>query len=247
MIRTLFLRGLVAGLIAGLAAGVFAFAFGEPLIDRAIAVEAASNPAGHAEEALVSRDGQRIGLFLATGIYGLALGGLFGLVFAVARGRIRARSDIRLSVGLAGALFAAVVLVPFLKYPAAPPGVGDPATITERTLLYLTVVATSLLALLAAWRAARSVPEPRLRPVTALAVFAATVTIVAYVAAWRRRGSGVVSLGPALGLPPDLARGAGDPLGVARPRLRHRDTACRARRADRLSALPVLCSAPCRP
>lgn len=89
MIRTLFLRGLVAGLIAGLAAGVFAFAFGEPLIDRAIAVEAASEPAGHAEEALVSRDGQRIGLFLATGIYGLALGGLFGLVFAFARGRIR--------------------------------------------------------------------------------------------------------------------------------------------------------------
>lgn len=181
MIRTLFLRGLVAGLIAGLAAGMFAFAFGEPLIDRAIAVEAASEPAGHAEQALVSRDGQRIGLFLATGIYGLALGGLFGLVFAFARGRIRARSDIRLSFSLAGALFAAVVLVPFLKYPAAPPGVGDPATITARTLLYLTVVATSLLALLAAWRAARSVPERRLRPLTALAVFAATVAIVAYV------------------------------------------------------------------
>jgi Probable cobalt transporter subunit (CbtA) len=159
MIRTLFLRGLVAGLIAGLAAGVFAFAFGEPLIDRAIAVETASEPAGHAEEALVSRDGQRVELFFATGIYGLALGGLFGLVFAFGRGRVGARSDLWLSVGLAGALFAAVVLVPFVNYPAAPTGVGDPATITERTLLYLTVVATSLLALLAAWRAARSVPQ----------------------------------------------------------------------------------------
>jgi Probable cobalt transporter subunit (CbtA) len=184
MIRTLFLRGLVAGLIAGLAAGGFAFAFGEPLIDRAIAVEEVSEPAGHAEEALVSRDGQRVGLFLATGIYGLALGGLFGLVFAFARGRVRARSDLWLSVGLAATLFAAVVLVPLVNYPAAPPGVGDPATITERTLLYLTVVVTSLLALLAAWRVARSVPENApswLRPVASLAVFAATAATVAYV------------------------------------------------------------------
>jgi predicted cobalt transporter CbtA len=184
MIRTLFWRGLVAGLIAGLAAGAFAFVFGEPLIDRAIAVEAAREPAAHAEDALVSRDGQRVGLFLATGIYGLALGGLFGLVFAFARGRVRARSDLWLSVGLAGALFAAVVLVPFVNYPAAPPGVGDPATITERTLLYGTVVATSLLALLAAWRAARSVPQRAawwLRPLAGLAVFAATAAMVAFV------------------------------------------------------------------
>jgi predicted cobalt transporter CbtA len=183
MVRTLLLRGLLAGLIAGLAAGVFAFAFGEPLIERAIAVEEANEPVAHAEEALVGRDGQRIGMFLATGVYGLALGGLFGLVFAFARGRVRARSDLRLSVGLAGALFAAVVLIPFLNYPAAPPGIGDPATITERTLLYLTVVATSLLALLAAWRAALSVPEhagPWLRSGAGLAVFAGTAAIVAY-------------------------------------------------------------------
>jgi Probable cobalt transporter subunit (CbtA) len=102
----------------------------------------------------------------------------------IARGRVRARSDLWLSVGLAGALFAAVVLVPFVNYPAAPPGVGDPATITERTLLYLTVVATSLLALLAAWRAARSVPERAaswLRPVAGLGVFAATAAMVAFV------------------------------------------------------------------
>jgi predicted cobalt transporter CbtA len=183
MVRTLLLRGLLAGLIAGLAAGVFAFAFGEPLIERAIAVEEANEPVAHAEEALVGRDGQRIGLFLATGVYGLALGGLFGLVFAFARGRVRARSDLRLSVGLAGALFVVIVLVPFLNYPAAPPGIGDPDTITERTLLYLTVVATSLLALLAAWRAARSVPEhagPWLRSGAGLTVFAGTAAIVAY-------------------------------------------------------------------
>ena len=181
MVRALFMRGLIAGLVAGLAAGVFAFAFGEPLIDHAIGLEQANEPSGHAEPTLVSRDGQRIGLFLATGIYGLALGGLFALVFAVARGRVPARSDMWLSVGLAGALYAAVVLVPFLKYPAAPPGVGDPATITDRTLLYLTAVVTSLLALLAAWRATLAIPNHArswLRPIAGLAVFAGTVAVV---------------------------------------------------------------------
>ena len=181
MVRALILRGLIAGLIAGLAAGAFAFAFGEPLIDHAIAIEKANEPNGHAEAALVSRDGQRAGLFLATGLYGLGLGGLFALVFALVRGRVRARSDMWLSAGLAAALFVAVVLVPFLKYPAAPPGVGDPATITERTLLYLTMVATSLLALVSAWRAARGVPKhaaPWLPPMTGLAVFAGIVAIV---------------------------------------------------------------------
>lgn len=181
MIRALILRGLIAGLIAGLAAGAFAFAFGEPLIEHAIAIEKANEPSGHSETALVSRDGQRAGLFLATGLYGLGLGGLFALAFALVRGRVRARSDIWLSAGLAAVLFVAVVLVPFLKYPAAPPGVADPDTITERTLLYLTTVAISLLALVSAWRAARSVPKHApswLRPTTGLAVFAGIVAIV---------------------------------------------------------------------
>jgi hypothetical protein len=45
-----------------------------------------------------------------------------------------------------------VYLVPFVKYPANPPSVGDPTTIGTRTLLYVTVVAISLLAALAAAR-----------------------------------------------------------------------------------------------
>jgi hypothetical protein len=158
---------MVAGLGAGVAAGVVGFAFGEPLIGGAIGLEAAHG------DALVSRDGQRAGLFLATGLYGLAVGGLFALVFATARGRISARSDARLAAGLAAALFTAVVLVPFLKYPATPPGMGDPESITERTLLYLTVVTSSLLALLAAPRTARTAGR-----IAGLAVFAGTVACV---------------------------------------------------------------------
>jgi hypothetical protein len=47
-------------------------------------------------------------------------------------------------------------LIPFLKYPANPPAVGDPSTIRERTAAYFTLVALSLLAILLAWLAART-------------------------------------------------------------------------------------------
>ncbi|MFI6508912.1 CbtA family protein [Streptosporangium sp. NPDC050855] len=172
MITKLIVRGLVAGLLAGLLAAVFAYAVGEPGIDRAIALEeaaAAAAPAhdgtasgthsheagaaeaahSHGEEALVSRDGQRFGLFLALGLYGTAVGGLFALVYAAVRGRAGPRSEPALAVTLAAAGFVAVVLVPFVKYPANPPAVGDPETIGQRTLLYLIAVAIGILAVAA--------------------------------------------------------------------------------------------------
>jgi predicted cobalt transporter CbtA len=169
VIGTLLVRGLLVGLLAGLLAGGFAFAVGEPQVDHAIAVEAAAGAkdstghdhisAGHAsaEAHLVSRDGQKAGLFLALALYGCAVGGLFGLVYAGIRGRITRLSGPALPCGLAGALFVAVVLVPFLKYPANPPAVGDPQTISARTSSYLLMVAIGLVSLgTAAW-AARSV------------------------------------------------------------------------------------------
>src|SRR2546421_237087 len=53
--------------------------------------------------------------------------------------------------GVAGAA-GGVALALFLKSPANPPSVGDPATITRRTVLYLAMLAWSLIATVAAWR-----------------------------------------------------------------------------------------------
>ncbi|WP_338105422.1 CbtA family protein [Streptomyces cinnamoneus] len=46
--------------------------------------------------------------------------------------------------GRAGA-FVAVFLVPFLKYPANPPAVGDPDTLDKRTALFFLMIALSVL------------------------------------------------------------------------------------------------------
>lgn len=181
MIAALLVRGLAAGLAAGVLAAGFGFAVGEPKVERAIRVEAA----GHhgmtpAAAPVVSRGGQRAGLLLAGALYGLAIGGLFALAFAALRGRTGPRGDWSTALWLAGLLFVAVALVPALKYPPNPPGVGNPDTISSRTELYLTMVAIALLAMLAAWRVARQLSSrtpPWTRQLSAAALFTATVTL----------------------------------------------------------------------
>jgi hypothetical protein len=149
----LYLRwGMAAGLLAGLLAGLFAFVIGEPLLDQAIGLEHSAHAEG---EEVFSRSTQKVGLFFATGFTGVFVGGLFGLAFAYFRGRLASESDWTRSISLAAAIFAGAALIPFLKYPANPPTVGDPATIGARTSAYFAMVGLSLLAVLAAWYASR--------------------------------------------------------------------------------------------
>jgi predicted cobalt transporter CbtA len=98
---------------------------------------------------LVSRPVQAgLGLFVAVIVYSTAFGGLFGLAFAFAYGRLPSViSPQAVSVLLAAIGFVAIYLVPNLKYPANPPAVGDPGTIGMRTALYFIMIAISLAAM----------------------------------------------------------------------------------------------------
>jgi hypothetical protein len=153
---SLLLRGLLAGLLAGVIAGGVAFLLGEPHIDAAIAVEesaaASETTAGHShgdDEALVSRTGQKFGLFLATGLTGLAMGAVFATVAHYAR-RFSQLPAATFALVLAGAMWLGLAAVPFFKYPANPPAVGDPETINQRTWLWLAAVVLGFAAVLAA-------------------------------------------------------------------------------------------------
>ena len=181
MVWTLVRRGLVVGALAGLLAGAFAFVFGEPRVQDAIDIEraagahaGASAPLAGAGDWVVSRSEQRGGLFLATALYGIAAGGLFSIAFAVLRGRGSQRNDWQLATRLAAAIFVAIVLVPFVKYPPNPPAVGDPATIGDRTAYYLVLLAGSALAMLAAARVMWSMKRdaaPWARPLAGAGTF----------------------------------------------------------------------------
>jgi predicted cobalt transporter CbtA len=109
----------------------------------------AQEEAANEEPELVSRPVQA-GLGLLTGVmvYAAAFGGLFGLVFAAADRRlvhIGPRAD---SALLAAAAFVSVYVIPNLKYPANPPSVGDPDTISVRTALYFIMLAASVAAII---------------------------------------------------------------------------------------------------
>jgi predicted cobalt transporter CbtA len=158
MLTRLLVSGMLAGVLAGLLSLGFAELFGEPQIDRAIAVEQQHRAAAGAPAApeLVSRSVQSgPGISTAVLVYGAALGGLFAIAFAFAHGRLgllRARASAGL-LALGG--FVLVIGAPFMKYPANPPSVGDPSTIGRRSTLYFTLVLTSVLLGIAAVQAGR--------------------------------------------------------------------------------------------
>ena len=138
---------MLVGLVAGLVVFAFARWTAEPQVDRAIAFEASMNQAkGESPEPeLVSRKIQRgIGLLTGAVVYGSALGGIFGLVFAFSQGRFGVSSPRALALWIAVLGYISVALVPSLKYPANPPSVGSPETIGMRTAAYFLAIALSL-------------------------------------------------------------------------------------------------------
>jgi hypothetical protein len=146
---------MLVGLAAGVLMFVFAKVFGEPAVDKAIAFEEAHSPPS-TEAPLVSRSLQStLGLLTGTVVYGVAMGGVFALVFAAVHGRI-GRARPRITAGtLAIVAFTVVILIPFLKYPSNPPAVGNDDTISYRTEIYFAMMAISVGAALAALRVGR--------------------------------------------------------------------------------------------
>ena len=151
--------GCLAGLAAGVASALFAATAGRGPIRDAIALEDSISHAtsGAHHEDLFGRGVQEIGGAIGLVVFGLALGVMFAVVLAAVGPRLAASTPLAASVRLGVFGFVAVVLVPFLKYPANPPAVGDPDTVNERTLLYFAVLALSILLTWAVWRFHRGV------------------------------------------------------------------------------------------
>jgi predicted cobalt transporter CbtA len=131
-------RGGLAGACAGLLSGLFSLIFAEATVNRAIALE-------HSEGAEVfTRDTQHVGLLVTSVLAGVAIGIIFGVVYAV-RHRRDPGSDPwgrALRLGIAG--YLGVSLLPFIRYPANPPGTGDPNTVSVRSAWWLAAIVIGL-------------------------------------------------------------------------------------------------------
>jgi predicted cobalt transporter CbtA len=159
MARSLLVRGMLVGLLAGLLAFAFARWVGEPEVERAMAYETRMDQAkGQSPEPeMVSRGVQKsLGLLTGVVVYGTAIGGLFGIVFAFAYGRMGITHPRTLSAVLAAMGFVAIVLIPTLKYPANPPSVGNPETIGVRTAAFFLLIVFAIAAMVLALQVRRS-------------------------------------------------------------------------------------------
>lgn len=156
--RNVLARGAVSGALAGLITSLAAYVWLEPVLSRAIALEGPGDGEGP-----VSRETQKLlGMPAGFLLVGIALGLLFAVVYrALPAG---ATDPWRRSTALAGAGFVALALIPQLRYPANPPGVGDPETIADRTGSYLVAVALGVAVVVASWVALRHLRERGVPP-----------------------------------------------------------------------------------
>jgi hypothetical protein len=163
MEKRLILRGALVGALAGLLAFVFARIFAEPQIQAAIDYEsgrdaaqaaldkAAGIAAAETGPDLFSRGVQaNLGIGVGMIAFGVVMGLLFAVVYAVCLGRVGAVRPRPLAMLVAGGGFLALYLAPFVKYPANPPSIGQPDTIGQRSGLYLLMVACSVILLVSA-------------------------------------------------------------------------------------------------
>ncbi|MFE6160123.1 CbtA family protein [Streptomyces sp. NPDC056486] len=151
-------RGLVAGGTAGLTAGLFSLLLAEPLMDRAIRAEekraaaqehahGAGQSAQHHEE-LFTRSTQHAGLVVTAIVAGLAIGALFAVAYALVHRRDPRADPWPRALTFAGAAFLAVSLLPGLRYPANPPGVGDAGTVGDRQAMWLASIVIGVLGMI---------------------------------------------------------------------------------------------------
>jgi len=142
---------LVSGALAGTIHGMANLVIVEPYLDEAIGIENqnlfASGEEKDTPQFWVEYDSyrgwQKGGQILAGTILGTSIGALFGIVYAFARNSLPGNNDIKKALVLAGIMWLTIFLIPFLKYPANPPTVGDPETVVLRAILYLSFIAIS--------------------------------------------------------------------------------------------------------
>jgi len=136
---------LISGLLAGLIHGFANIVLVEPYLDSTIGIENqrlfASGEAKDTPEFWEKFSDYRIwqkqGSIIAGVMLGISTGALFGLVFAYSRHKLPTQNEMKKSLILASIMWATMFFIPFLKYPANPPTVGDPSTIMLRTNLYI--------------------------------------------------------------------------------------------------------------
>ena len=142
---------LISGCFAGLIHGGTNLAIVEPYLDQAIGIENQTLFATGEEEDTPAfwveynsyRVWQKGGQVLAGAILGTSIASLVGIVFLFVRKSLPEGNNVRKTLILSGLMWFTIFVIPFLKYPANPPTVGDAETVVMRGILSLSFIAIS--------------------------------------------------------------------------------------------------------
>ncbi|HRI94128.1 MAG TPA: CbtA family protein [Nocardioides sp.] len=149
------------GALAGAAGGVLATLVlelvVEPVINKSIAIEDAraaavevhdhgSGAHDHGGGEIVTRLQQQVGGGITVIVVAALLGVAFAVIYARSAHRMPGTTDLGRSLSLAAIAFTVAAVMPALTIPANPPAVGDPATVNQRTVTYISTIAFSIVA-----------------------------------------------------------------------------------------------------
>jgi len=177
---------LVSGAFAGLIHGAVNFAIVEPYLDQAIGIENQNLFDSVEEEDTLEfwveyegyRTWQKSGQILAGVILGTSVGALFGIVFALSRNSLPGSNDVKKALVLAGIMWMTLYFIPFLKYPANPPTVGETETVVLRAVLYISFIAISGFAAVGFYRLSKKFQnKKKFIPLMGYAVFISIVFV----------------------------------------------------------------------
>ena len=154
------IAAVISGLLAGVVASVLLSFTAEPVIDQAIRLEESHHTANEAVELEIVPALRRRASVASppTRSAAPATPSCSASPFSACDdGRLTARPPARWTPSggplLAGSLMAgAFTVLPFMKYPPNPPGVGNPSSLSERQWKYLTLIFVSILVLVFAAR-----------------------------------------------------------------------------------------------
>ena len=170
---------LISGCFAGLIHGGLNLVLVEPYLDQAISIENQTLFATGEEEDTTSfwveynsyRVWQKGGQVLAGAILGTSIAALVGIVFLFVRKSLPEGNNVKKMLILSGLMWFTIFVIPFLKYPANPPTVGDAETVVMRGILFLSFIAISGLGAIAFYQVYKKIQNKKFLAFVGYATF----------------------------------------------------------------------------
>ena len=170
---------LISGCFAGLIHGGLNLVIVEPYLDQAIGIENQTLFATGEEEDTSSflveynsyRVWQKGGQVLAGAILGTSIAALVGIVFLFVRKSLPEGNNVKKTLILSGLMWFTIFVIPFLKYPANPPTVGDAETVVMRGILFLSFIAISGLGAIAFYQVYKKIQNKKFLAFVGYATF----------------------------------------------------------------------------